>query len=148
MTGGEGPRRRALDARVAARMTAMLASVVTEGTGTRAALPDGRPVAGKTGTTQEARDAWFIGFSAQYVVGVWMGRDDNRPLAGVTGGGLPAAIWRETMARLHRDLPVEPLPAERSAPAPARTRGDETVAEKDEGALRSILRQVVEAIGR
>jgi 1A family penicillin-binding protein len=148
MTGGDGPRRRVLDTRVAARMTSLLAAVVTEGTGARAALPDGRPVAGKTGTTQEARDAWFIGFSAQYVVGVWMGRDDNRPLAGVAGGGLPAAIWRETMTRLHRGLPVEPLPAERVAPAPANPPRDEIVAQEDEGALQSILRQVVESITR
>ncbi|MGB1034805.1 MAG: glycosyl transferase, partial [Primorskyibacter sp.] len=72
-------------------------------------LPD-REAAGKTGTTQAARDAWFIGFTADYVAGVWMGYDDNTPLTGVTGGGLPAEIWRETMIRVHEGLPVNPLP--------------------------------------
>jgi penicillin-binding protein 1A len=67
-------------------------------------------VAGKTGTTQAARDAWFIGFTADYVAGVWMGYDDNTPLTGVTGGGLPAEIWREVMERVHRGVPVSPLP--------------------------------------
>jgi membrane peptidoglycan carboxypeptidase len=77
-----------------------------------------------------------------------MGRDDNRPLAGVTGGGLPAVIWRETMARLHRGLPVEPLPAERPTPAPASPPRDEIVAQEDESLLGGILRQVVESITR
>jgi membrane peptidoglycan carboxypeptidase len=72
-------------------------------------LPD-RPVAGKTGTTTSARDAWFIGFTADYVAGVWMGYDDNRPLAGVTGGGLPAEIWRQTMETIHEGIPPHPLP--------------------------------------
>jgi penicillin-binding protein 1A len=87
----------------------MMSRVVEEGTGARARLP-GRQVAGKTGTTSAARDAWFIGFSADYVAGVWMGYDDNTPLTGVTGGGLPADIWREVMLRVHKDLPVRPLP--------------------------------------
>ncbi len=88
----------------------MMRKVVTEGTGTRAQI-DGLEVAGKTGTTQAARDAWFIGFSADYVAGVWMGYDDNTPLTGVTGSGLPAEIWRETMTRIYEgDQPRNPLP--------------------------------------
>jgi membrane peptidoglycan carboxypeptidase len=86
----------------------MMQEVVRRGTGTRAALPD-RAAAGKTGTTQAARDAWFIGFTADYVAGVWMGYDDNTPLTGVTGGGLPAEIWREAMLRLHEGLPPRAL---------------------------------------
>ena len=86
---------RVIREQTAAQLIWMMNKVVTEGTGTRAALPD-RPVAGKTGTSQSARDAWFLGFSADYVAGVWMGYDDNTPLSDVTGGGLPAEIWKET----------------------------------------------------
>lgn len=96
----------------------MMEKVVSEGTGRRARL-DGRPAAGKTGTTQGARDAWFLGFTADYVAGVWMGYDDNRPLTGVTGGGLPAEIWREVMLRVHDGLEVHPLPMRPPIKGPA-----------------------------
>ena len=56
------------------------------------------------------RDAWFVGFTADYVVGVWMGYDDNSPLKGVTGGGLPAQIWKNIMTKISNDLPSRPLP--------------------------------------
>jgi 1A family penicillin-binding protein len=105
--GGMGER--VISEFAAQELVYMLSEVVTSGTGTRAALPD-RPAAGKTGTTQAARDAWFVGFTADYVAGVWMGYDDNTPLKGVTGSGLPAEIWRETMLRVHEGLPVRPLP--------------------------------------
>ena len=59
---------------------------------------------------EAARDAWFLGFSSDYVTGVWMGYDDNTPLSGVTGSGLPAEIFAETMKRVHEGLPVQPLP--------------------------------------
>ncbi|HUF57503.1 MAG TPA: transglycosylase domain-containing protein [Thermohalobaculum sp.] len=123
-----------LSERTAELLTYMMHRVVTEGTGARARLP-AHPAAGKTGTTQGARDAWFIGFTADYVTGVWMGNDDNVPLTGVTGGGLPAEIWREAMTRIHDGLPARPLPARTpgsggrfmaesgGAPAPARTPG-------------------------
>ncbi|WP_136636439.1 transglycosylase domain-containing protein [Pseudooceanicola onchidii] len=97
----------------------MMHNVTTQGTGGRANLTD-RQVAGKTGTTSAARDAWFIGFSADYVAGVWMGYDDNTPLTGVTGSGLPAEIWHEVMVRVHEGLPANPLPmAHPEAPAVA-----------------------------
>jgi membrane peptidoglycan carboxypeptidase len=119
MSHSPGPRPQAVPPRVARLLTGMMQEVVRTGTGTRAALP-GRPAAGKTGTTQAARDAWFVGYTADYVAGVWMGYDDNTPLTGVTGGGLPAEIWRETMLRLHEGLPSRALdslaPAEDAMP--------------------------------
>ncbi len=105
--GGIGER--VIQTEAAQQLIYMLTQVVENGTGGRARLGD-HPVAGKTGTTNAARDAWFIGFSAHYVVGVWMGYDDNRPLTGVTGAGLPAEIWHEVMARVHEGVPPQPLP--------------------------------------
>ena len=89
---------------VAKAIVNMLVSVVETGTGKEAFIK-GWQVAGKTGTTQDARDAWFIGFTSEYVVGVWMGVDDNRPLRGVVGGNLPAKIWRDIIQRIHEDKP-------------------------------------------
>ncbi|MEO1721872.1 MAG: PBP1A family penicillin-binding protein [Pseudomonadota bacterium] len=102
-------RSRALDRDVARTLGQMMTSVVESGTGRRARLPN-REAAGKTGTSQNARDAWFVGYTADYVAGVWMGNDDNTPLTGVTGGGLPAEIWREAMVRVHEGRPARPLP--------------------------------------
>lgn len=99
---------RVLSETTAGLLTYMMREVVESGTGARARLA-GREAAGKTGTTQRARDAWFLGFTADYVAGVWMGYDDNVPLTGVTGGGLPAEIWHVLMSRLHQDLPPRPL---------------------------------------
>jgi penicillin-binding protein 1A len=93
-------------------MNRMLAGVIDHGTGKNAALP--RPAAGKTGTTQDYRDAWFIGYTADLVAGVWFGNDDNRPMNKVTGGSLPAQAWRRFMLAATRTMPVRPLP---SAPA-------------------------------
>ncbi len=76
-------------------MVDLLMTTMREGTGTRAQF--GVPAAGKTGTSQDYRDAWFIGFTADLVVGVWVGNDDNSPTAGVVGGGMPALIWRDFM---------------------------------------------------
>ncbi|MEM7090725.1 MAG: PBP1A family penicillin-binding protein [Pseudomonadota bacterium] len=100
---------RVINDNAARQLTWMMERVVSEGTGGRAQLP-GWQVAGKTGTTQAARDAWFIGFTADYVAGVWMGYDDNTPLSGVTGGGLPAEIWKETMLRVTDGMTPTPLP--------------------------------------
>ncbi|MEL6575165.1 MAG: PBP1A family penicillin-binding protein [Pseudomonadota bacterium] len=104
-----GPGGKALEPWVARTLGQMMMSVVEAGTGGRARLP-GREVAGKTGTSQNARDAWFVGYTADYVAGVWMGNDDNTPLTGVTGGGLPAEIWREAMLGIHEGLPARALP--------------------------------------
>lgn len=106
-TGGIGER--VITPQAAEQLIYMMSRVVTDGSGRRAALDD-REVAGKTGTTTAARDAWFLGFTADYVTGVWMGYDNNTPLTGVTGSGLPAEIWHETMVRVHEGLPARPLP--------------------------------------
>ena len=100
--GRAAQRVRVISPRTTGFLSYMLEEVVQTGTGQRARI-DGIAIAGKTGTTQKARDAWFIGYTAKHVVGVWMGYDDNRPLTGVTGGGLPADIWRETVVRLYTD---------------------------------------------
>jgi len=144
MGAGGGIGERVIREEAARDLTFMMHQVIETGTGARARLP-GREAAGKTGTTQAARDAWFLGFTADYVTGVWMGYDDNRPLSGVTGGGLPAEIWRETMLRVHEGLPPRPLPMSRTpdrprepdltAPRPGRTPRDNTV----EGILRRLL---------
>lgn len=105
----QGVPERVISENAAAQLTYMLHDAIVSGTGRRARIP-GVEVAGKTGTTQSNRDAWFLGFSADYVVGVWMGHDDNRPLRGITGSGLPAEIWRETMVRVQSDAPARPLP--------------------------------------
>ena len=107
-TGG-GIEERVIQESSARQLIWMMEKVVSQGSGRRAQFED-REIAGKTGTTQGARDAWFIGFTGDYVAGVWMGYDDNTKLKGVTGGGLPADIWRETMQRVHANVPVKPLP--------------------------------------
>ncbi len=104
-----GIRERIIQDRAARELIWMMEKVVSEGTGRRAQF-GGWQIAGKTGTTQAARDAWFIGFTSEYVAAVWMGYDDNTPLTGVTGSGLPAEIWREVMLRVHADLEPRPLP--------------------------------------
>ncbi|GAB5458740.1 MAG: multimodular transpeptidase-transglycosylase PbpC [Henriciella sp.] len=81
-------------------MTSMLAEVVNEGTGKNAHF-GGWPVAGKTGTSQSSRDAWFVGYSAEILGGVWTGNDDDTPMDGVTGGGLPAHVWSDIMKIAH-----------------------------------------------
>ncbi|RMF16879.1 MAG: PBP1A family penicillin-binding protein [Alphaproteobacteria bacterium] len=90
-------------------MQRLLVGVVNEGTARNARLA-GRIAGGKTGTTQDFRDAVFIGFTADHLAGVWVGNDDNRPMKGVTGGSLPARIWKAFMMEAHRGLPARPLP--------------------------------------
>jgi penicillin-binding protein 1A len=94
-------------------MTAMLYGVVAHGTGRAARLPD-REVAGKTGTTQDSRDGWFVGFTTDFVAAVWVGNDDNSPMRKVTGGSIPAETWNRVMTLAELDHPARPL--ERSQP--------------------------------
>ena len=109
MDTGGGIRERVISDKSAGQLIWMMEKVVSEGTGGRAQIGDYQ-IAGKTGTTNAQKDAWFIAFTADYVTGIWMGYDDNTPLTGVTGGGLPADIWRETMVRVHQGNPPSPLP--------------------------------------
>lgn len=95
----------------AGAMNFMLREVINSGTGTRAAIP-GIDLAGKTGTSQNYRDAWFIGYSSYYVLTIWAGNDDNTPTKRVTGGGLPAQIWKDVMAPAHQEFEWKPLPGE------------------------------------
>ena len=88
------PDTRVIDPQDDAAMIRMLTGVVSRGSGRAAAIP-GRPVAGKTGTTQDSRDAWFVGCVNATVIAVWLGNDDNTPMRGVTGSGLPARLFHD-----------------------------------------------------
>jgi penicillin-binding protein 1A len=92
-----------------AELNSMMMDVIAYGTGKAAKLD--RPAAGKTGTSQDYRNAWFIGFTADLVTGVWFGNDDNSPMKRVTGGMLPAHTWHEFMAAAETNLPIRDLPA-------------------------------------
>ncbi|HEY5047844.1 MAG TPA: PBP1A family penicillin-binding protein [Rhizomicrobium sp.] len=120
---------RVIAAHVDRDMTTMLADVLTKGTGRGAALA-GHEAAGKTGTTQDYRDAWFVGFTTDYIAGVWVGNDDSSPMKGVTGGSLPASIWKEVMTAAESGLPPKPLA--KSAVRPP-TDEEDTTAEAQTG---------------
>lgn len=104
---GSGPGR-VMSGGDAAAINKMLAATLRDGTGKAAALR--RPAAGKTGTSQNFRDAWFVGYSADLVAGVWMGNDDSAPMNGVTGGGLPARMWRDFMVAAHGQTQARAFP--------------------------------------
>ncbi len=98
----------------------MLGAVLTSGTGRRATLAD-RPAAGKTGTSQGFRDAWFVGYTAHFTAGVWVGNDNQRAMHKVTGGSLPAKIWHEVMVMAHERYAPAPLSSRPFAPVAAPT---------------------------
>lgn len=106
----EPPAPQVISREVAEQMNQMMHRVVTEGTGQRAQL-DFTHVAGKTGTSTGPKDVWFVGFTGKYVGAVWIGRDDNRPMAGgTTGGQLSAPIWQQFMAVAHTDMNIPTIP--------------------------------------
>nr|WP_245196686.1 PBP1A family penicillin-binding protein [Labrys sp. LIt4] len=98
-----------IDPKVIADMNGMLNSVVENGTAKRAQLP-GIKVAGKTGTTNSYRDAWFMGFTGNFVGGVWYGNDNFQPTEEMTGGSLPAMTWQQVMAVAHQGVEIRPIP--------------------------------------
>jgi penicillin-binding protein 1A len=113
---GGGPGQIAPPERVA-ELNSMMMEVIAYGTGKAARLD--RPAAGKTGTSQDYRNAWFIGFTADLVTGVWFGNDDNSPMKKVTGGMLPAHTWHEFMATAEANQPIRDLPAMSHLPSAA-----------------------------
>src|SRR6202012_3523233 len=92
-----------------AAMNVMMEETLISGTARKAEIP-GWQAAGKTGTSQDFRDAWFIGYTANLVTGVWLGNDDNSPTKHATGGGLPVEVWTRFMRTAHQGVPVAMLP--------------------------------------
>jgi penicillin-binding protein 1A len=92
-------------------MNSMMRAVVTDGTAKKSQV-EGFDIAGKTGTSQDYRDAWFIGYSTYFTGGVWVGNDDNSPTKNVTGGSIPALVWKDVMEVALAGLSPEPLPGE------------------------------------
>lgn len=106
----DGPKpRQAIPPNIAADMAGMMSHVVSEGTARRAAL-DGIPTAGKTGTTNAYRDAWFVGYTGNFTCAVWYGNDDYSPTNRMTGGSLPAQTWHDIMVAAHQGVEVREIP--------------------------------------
>lgn len=114
----DGPKpRRAMPAQVAADINMILNQAVEAGTGRRAIL-DGVKAAGKTGTTNAYRDAWFAGYTGNMVAAVWFGNDDYAPTNRMTGGSLPAMTWKKIMAYAHQGVELKPIPGVPPHPGP------------------------------
>ncbi len=111
------PPRQIIDRSTIETMVSMMMQVVLAGTGRRAQL-DNIETAGKTGTTNGYKDAWFIGYTGNYVAAIWFGNDDDTPMDNMTGGTLPAQTWHEVMEYAHQGIELKPLPG-RPAPAGA-----------------------------
>ena len=115
----DGPKReRVLPASVAAGMVSMMSDVVNAGTARRAILP-GIPTAGKTGTTNAYKDAWFVGYSGNYVAAVWYGNDNYLSMNNMTGGSVPAQTWYDIMSYAHQGIDLKPLPGAPTGVDPA-----------------------------
>ena len=105
---GEITANRVVQSDIVGMMNAMLEQTVENGTARKAAID--RPAAGKTGTSQDFRDAWFIGYTTDYVTGIWFGNDDGHPMKTISGGSLPVRAWKSYMTVAEKSLPVLPLP--------------------------------------
>ena len=114
----DGPKpRQAIPRQVALDMNMMLNSAAESGTGRRAML-DGIRIAGKTGTTNAHRDAWFVAFTGNLIAGIWMGNDDYQSMQRMTGGSLPAMTWRAIMSYAHQGIELKNIPGVAPNPAP------------------------------
>ncbi len=120
-------------------MTIMLEAVINQGTGRRAKLPIF--AAGKTGTTQNYRDAWFIGWTNKYIAAVWVGNDDDKPMQKVGGGSLPAEIWHDIMLTTVKDTP-----AASTYTAPARDAIADLIDEEEDSATPSTLDDLLDRL--
>jgi penicillin-binding protein 1A len=107
-------------------MNRIFRAVVREGTATKAQFGN-FDIGGKTGTSQDYRDAWFVGFTPYMVTGVWMGNDDNSPTKNVTGGSLPALVWRDVMEPAHAGFAPAPLPGYVAPVAPPQEVSDQVI---------------------
>ena len=126
------------------QMTRLMLEVTATGTG-RAARLEMRPTAGKTGTTQDFRDAWFVGFTADLVCGVWIGNDNNSPMRKATGGTLPARIFHAFMSDAEQGLPVRPL-AGTTLMASAEQPADQPAAQTDEKSEPDTLQKLLNGL--
>src|SRR5690606_29234631 len=124
---GSGPGR-VVGERDVAEMNDLLRAVIAWGTGRAAAI--GRPAAGKTGTSQDFRDAWFVGYTPALVTGVCVGNDHHSPMKAVTGGSMPAQIWRGFMSEALKGVPPRALPGIPGNSAAAETPARPSVAER------------------
>jgi penicillin-binding protein 1A len=113
----DAPRERVVSERTVGYMNRMMRAVVEAGTGRRAQI-EGVPAVGKTGTTSSYRDAWFCGFTGNYVAAVWFGNDDYRPTKTLTGGLLPTVAWQKFMAYAHTNVEIKPVFGVDFEPAP------------------------------
>ncbi len=127
-----GTRSQTVNRRAARILTGMMREVIDTGTGQAARLPF--EAAGKTGTSQDYRDALFIGFTDRYIAGVWLGNDDNSPMDGITGGSVPAQIWHDILSAAHE---------KRGADAPPLHTSPGLAADPPEGGFLSLLQRLL-----
>ena len=139
----DGPKpKRVVSEKAMSEMNSMLVQVPEIGTARRAALPNIRS-AGKTGTTQSYRDAWYVGFTGNYTAAVWLGNDDFHPTRNMTGGSLPAMTWQRLMEYAHKNIDLKPIPGIENPYVDA-----EIAAKADEAAKRDAEKTAAEAVER